>query len=757
MEEQKKYFIISTIMFIIIAIVILQVDKYHDNKVRNSYTLETNKLNNQYINVNDFGIYLQDKENSNNYTKQTTNNYPTQGYILNTSRTKCFDYHGSEVKDKVSQTDEGRIRLETTVSIYCQMYFDIDKDAPSITSMSIDGLDKDKQKRTDYIYEYNINYNFSWSAQDVVYYCVKEGNNTCNESDWQKTNGAITKSGTITVNTEGAKTIYAYIRDKAKNVSIVMSKTITVDRTAPTISGFTLTGSNASGTSLSDSSKYTHTTSVSAKVTWADNDVASYCITTSSSCSTSEWTTISSQSATKSITTSAGQGNKSYNAFIKDKAGNVSTAKTGSIYLDTEKPTATISSYTSTETSITVNIGGTDSGSGISTRECRVSSPDSSGWVSANSNNECTINTLSNGNKLTGGTTYTIEVRTSDKSGRVSDVLSKSFETALSPDKYIKSKNPKGLNTTSEFGGLYRFYGACYATSCKGIVDNFICFGTDNPEEDCAGDVTSDYMYRIIGIDPETGDLKLIKNSSVKEGNSNKFQWHSSFTSDIEWPNSDLFKRLNGEESSYSNLFIDSSTSSVQYIKSRGDDNDTKWYNMIKDTNWLYGDIGATSSKNEFDATAATVYKIETGILAAISGLNGETKTWTESVRAKIGLMYVHDYYYAVRGHWPTPNSVNCMTYPDECSLSWLHFSRNSAWEGTDGEWMISRFGSSTAGRFSAMHVWGTDGYVHGEYVSSLLTVRPVFYLDASRTILTGSGTYDDPFVAMPVNGLTKF
>ncbi len=157
MEEQKKYFIISTIMFVVIAIIILQVDKYHDNKVNNNFTLETNKLNNQYINVNDFGIYLQNEKDKTKYDKQDGNNYPTEGYILNTSMTKCFDYHGKEVTGKVSQTDEGRVRLETTVSIYCQMYFDIDNEPPAIDSFTISGTDKEGKTRTDYIYDTTVN------------------------------------------------------------------------------------------------------------------------------------------------------------------------------------------------------------------------------------------------------------------------------------------------------------------------------------------------------------------------------------------------------------------------------------------------------------------------------------------------------------------------------------------------------------------------------------------------------------------------
>ncbi len=753
MEEQKKYFIISTIMFVIIAIVILQVDKYHDNKVNNNYTLETNKLNNQYINVNDFGIYLQDKENSSKYNKKEDNTYPNEGYVLNTNLTKCYDYHGKEVKDQVSQTDEGRVRLETTISIYCQMYFDIDNELPTIDSFTISGTDKDNKTRNDYIYDYNINYTFSWKDDDVVYYCVKEGINACNESEWKKTNGAITKSGTITVNTEGAKTIYAYIRDKAKNVSSVMSKTITVDRTAPTISGFTLTGTTDNGTSLSDSSKYTHTTSVSANITWTDSDVASYCITTSSSCSTNEWTTISSQSATKSITTSTGQGNKSYNAFIKDKAGNVSTVKTGSIYLDTEKPTATISLNTSTETSITVTIGGTDSGSGIVKRECRASSPSVTSWVST-TGTSCTVSGLKD------GTTHKIEVRTTDGSGRVSSVVSGDYATKKSIPGiggYVFSKSPKGLNTTKELGGLYRFVGACDAKDggCTNKVNNFICFGTDNPSNDCAGNIESEYMYRIIGIDPNTGDLKLIGNNYLIEysatSSERQFAWHS-VDGSIDWPNSTLYKRLNGLGSTgswgmtgRSNLFIDSMYTNVQYITSNPDN---KWYKMIKDTKWMYGDIGRYNSKSETNRPADEIYKIETGQLATKSGweLNIDY-TWKNFVTAKIGLMYIHDYYYSYAAEGDDSSNTNCILEKSGCIDSWLHITNNGFSYLLNRELTITRIGGCGQPWYLVWWI-NYDGSVTAAQTDEGYAVRPVFYLDSTKAkISQGKGTYDEPFI----------
>ena len=118
MKVEYKYFIILMTLASIVSILVL----HYAHKENNNFTLETNKLNNQYINVNDFGIYLQNEQDRNKYDKQEGNDYPTKGYVLNTSRTKCYDYHGTEVTGKVSQTDEGRVRLETTVSIYCQMY-----------------------------------------------------------------------------------------------------------------------------------------------------------------------------------------------------------------------------------------------------------------------------------------------------------------------------------------------------------------------------------------------------------------------------------------------------------------------------------------------------------------------------------------------------------------------------------------------------------------------------------------------------------
>ncbi len=833
MKVEYKYFIILMTLASIVSILVL----HNAHKENNNYTLETNKLNNQYINVNDFGIYLQNEKDRTQYDKQPNNDYPTKGYVLNTSRTKCYDYHGTEVKDKVSQTDEGRIRLETTVSIYCQMYFDIDKDAPSITSMSVYGLDKENKKRTDYIYDYNINYNFSWNDTDVVYYCVKEGSTTCNESDWKKTEGKTSINGTITVTTEGTKTIYAYIRDKAKNVSSVMSKTITVDRTAPTISNLTLKGTGAQKETLQNGYTYEYTINYTAawenddvvsicantnqicleykttnssknytgsitlpegeesktvyvyikdrvgnpsivkqetitvdrtkptiskftitgrdtsyalnqnvtyKIELSDNSIDKYCITTNNSSTNCDWKSGSNNSITATEPKlSTGDGKKIMYAFIKDKAGNVSNSSSNSIILDENNPTATISLVSSTSTRITVGVSGNDgTGSGIDTSKmyCRVKDGE---ILQAKTDGTCTVSGL---NELQ---SYEIEAYVYDLVGRQSAVISNSYKTSMSPGTYVKSKNPAGLNVTKELGGLYRYVGGCDAKDgrCNNKVDNFICFGTETPAEDCSGNVTSEYMYRIIGIDPETGDLKLIKNTAIWEGSTNYFNWHSSSSSDITWPNSNLFKRLNGTmngssqgQSGNTNLFINSTTTNAKYITN--DPNNT-WYNMIKDTDWLYGDIGWNGSKNEADKTADEIYQIETGSKSTYTGYNKGTYTWNSTIQAKIGLMYIHDYYYSYKGDGTT----NCYSSSAGCVNSWLHISKNGKSSDYQYEWTMSRWGQGSIGSYHAWYVYPA-GNLYSGGLGSVLAVRPVFYLGSEKAkISSGNGTVDSPFV----------
>ena len=141
------------------------------------------------------------------------------------------------------------------------------------------------------------------------------------------------------------------------------------------------------------------------------------------------------------------------------------------------------------------------------------------------------------------------------------------------------------------------------------------------------------------------------------------------------------------------------------------------------------------------------MYQIETGNKSTTSGDIGGPYTWKYTIPAKIGLMYVHDYYYSYKGE----ETTNCYSSSAGCGDSWLHMSRNGKSGDVASEWFVSRHGwENYYGGFTAWWVSKLGG-MSSSFFHNYCGVRPVFYLDSSKTKLSGSGTYSDPFVAMPL------
>ncbi len=117
-----------------------------------------------------------------------------------------------------------------------------------------------------------------------------------------------------------------------------------------------------------------------------------------------------------------------------------------------------------------------------------------------------------------------------------------------------------------------------------------------------------------------------------------------------------------------------------------------------------------------------------------------ETGKWTKMNKtAKIGLIYLHDYYYQ------SATSNNCHydggKYEECMTGGWMHM-RNQT-----NEWTMTRKGrwSSSDNTFYA---WCVDwvGSASGGYdLHNTFAVRPVFYLTPDIT-LVGEGTTKNPF-----------
>ncbi len=316
----------------------------------------------------------------------------------------------------------------------------------------------------------------------------------------------------------------------------------------------------------------------------------------------------------------------------------------------------------------------------------------------------------------------------------------------------LRDNDNNNVLSTDIVGGMYRYQGVGnkeQEDETHKIVDNnYICFGTDKKEE-CINNKDK-YMYRIIGITKE-GQLYLIKMKGIEEGEDKRFQWNSKYDltecegETCEWPNVDIYKRLNGETSNGNPVFINNPR--YEYMQEEND-----WYKKIEKHNWLYGDVANGLEKTTLDGeiiygstnNGLIIYDIETGVKPTRTYDYQQQKyvkhQWSaeKSIDAKIGLMYLHDYYLAYDNerNWRLNYDTN----------NWIFVDNNNNTASVSYEWTISRVGYQNEGNGTAWSI-----HLNGQVVSNGFgtrpIVRPTFYLTTDNKIKNGIGIIDDPFI----------
>ncbi len=267
---------------------------------------------------------------------------------------------------------------------------------------------------------------------------------------------------------------------------------------------------------------------------------------------------------------------------------------------------------------------------------------------------------------------------------------------------------------------LRRFQGQVDNTE-KGIINNdinnYFCFGTDDQNE-CKKN-TDQYIYRIIGIDTTTNELKLIKKESL-----NPTTWGSSSQN---WGNSDLQIGLNGD------LFL-KNKSGYSYMQE--DEKNTKWTNIISPHDWNYGDISSDDAGFNGQTTGIEAYQIEKDKMA--SGI----------INAKIGLMYVSDYYLSVG------DDFKCYSNGAQCKKSWLNIFNNDTdkLSSTNSNAVLDEWAIPRVDYNSAWYIYQYGSISKGTF-SSKYSVRPVFYL-SSNIKLSGDGSIFNPYYVRNLNEL---
>ena len=226
----------------------------------------------------------------------------------------------------------------------------------------------------------------------------------------------------------------------------------------------------------------------------------------------------------------------------------------------------------------------------------------------------------------------------------------------------------------------YRYAGA------SDSVNNYICLGSD------AATCQDANLFRIIGV---FGDqVKVIRAKSV--GNK---QWDTNNSNT--WSSSSLNTYLNGE-----------------YLTSLG-----TLTNKIATTTWK---IGGSSWSNIVTSVPKTTYKNEVGSSAS-----------STTHDAKIGLLYVSDYYYSA-----SPSAWTLVGYNESNATKDYRAAKTTNWLYLGSyEWTISRDSDFTDFAFG---VCGAGDVSNGPVTNSN-GVRPSFNLESSVKYVSGSGSMSDP------------
>ena len=391
------------------------------------------------------------------------------------------------------------------------------------------------------------------------------------------------------------------------------------------------------------------------------------------------------------------------------------------VYFDKYNPIK-INSYTITPNGnkITISISAT-SGTGTITKYF-YSKDDGASYVESTSNTY-TFTNLAKG-------TYKIKAYVLDSNNKISEYISKNIEiTSMSLSEYVMSQytgtqGENGIyyhdtNLTNGAGdNSYRYAGA--------NPNNYVCFGSDDticPHEN---------LYRIIGL--IDGKVKLISADGATtdmlgtdEGYAKTYQeaWGSS--SSYYKGNGDLTKigsyRWNKVKD---NTWSTSTTNTINLNKNfliYLDSKNTKWKTMINNTTWY---VGGMTYANGWETNAKTAYNYEVGA-------NKDATT----VIAKIGLMYVSEYYYAAT--------------PDYWTLPGYNSSGNDYRKATNDNWLYTGLKEWTISRRSVVSdlafVVTDDGLLLGGVVddSDGIAVRPSFSLSSSIKFTSGEGTAVNP------------
>ena len=214
-------------MILLVSTIIILIP----NKNNNVLAVDEVKLKNKVSKDNVFAMYVKKKDKYEPYNESDM--FPDSSmYTLNLDESGCMDTNGNKVDDVLSSDGNNRVTVTSSQTVYCYLYFDLEKNAPTITKVSIKDDSEYTNTQTNKV-------EVSWLDNDVAYYCLKTSDIKPDTGDqcWQSVTGNKATNNAFDIGSgDGNKTVYAWLKDKAGNVSKNYgSDSITLDQTAPNL------------------------------------------------------------------------------------------------------------------------------------------------------------------------------------------------------------------------------------------------------------------------------------------------------------------------------------------------------------------------------------------------------------------------------------------------------------------------------------------------------------------------------------------
>ncbi len=319
-------------------------------------------------------------------------------------------------------------------------------------------------------------------------------------------------------------------------------------------------------------------------------------------------------------------------------------------------------------------------------------------------------------NNLKENTNYDLEIFIEDTNGIFSEKYNISEKTMLRLSTYI-------VNLYSSQGSNNIYYHASNLNNSAG--DNSYRYSGANPNNYvCFGSTTTpcptENIYRIIGV--FNNQVKIITSDVV--GNSvlgkqpdmtTPTSWYPNYSGHLTNLPVYFWSGSSSESNIWSSSTLNIDVLNGTYLTNLG----IAWSNLIANHIWK---VGGMSWPNGATSGAQTAYNYEVGANSSDTSYN-----------AKVGLMYLSDYYYgASNTYWSYAGSNSSgADYSLAINDNWLYIGiiEHTIARNIDNQTEVYKISGS------------------GSIVTSAggVSLRPVFYLNSNVTYLSGDGSEQNP------------